>query len=43
MQNFRRLIIVCVLSIIFFFSGFQYSIAYENEIENLSTVMTVNF
>ena len=38
----RRLIIVCVLSIIFFFSGFQYSIAYENEIENLSTVMTVN-
>jgi TolB-like protein len=42
MQNFRRLNIVCVISIIFFFSGFQYSTAYENEIENLSTVMTVN-
>lgn len=42
MKKFRRLIIVCVLSAIFFFSGFQYSIAYENEIENLSSVMTVN-
>jgi TolB-like protein len=41
-KNLRRLVIVCVISIIFFFSGFQYSIAYENEIENLSTVMTVN-
>ena len=41
-ENFRRFIIVCVLSIIFFFSGIQNSVAYENEIENLSTVMTVN-
>jgi len=42
MKKFRRFIIVCVLSIIFFFSGIQYSIAYENEIENLSSEMTVN-
>jgi len=42
MKKFRRLIIVCVLSTIFFFSGFQYSIAYENEIKDLSSVMTVN-
>ena len=41
-RNLRRLNIVCVISIIYFFSGLQYSIAYENEIENLSTVMTVN-
>ncbi|MDO9566450.1 MAG: FlgO family outer membrane protein [Candidatus Desulfaltia sp.] len=42
MKKFRRFIIVCVLSTIFFFSGFQYSIAYENEIKDLSSVMTVN-
>lgn len=42
MKKFRRLIIVCVLFTIFFFSSFQYSIAYENEIKNLSSVMTVN-
>ncbi|MCG2759513.1 MAG: CsgG/HfaB family protein [Desulfobacteraceae bacterium] len=41
-KKFRRFIIVYVLSIIFFFSGIQNSIAYENEIENLSSVMTVN-
>ena len=41
-KKFRGVNIVCVLSIIFFFSGIQNSIAYENEIENLSTVMTVN-
>ena len=42
MKKFRKLIIICVLSTIFFFSGFQYSIAYENEIKDLSSVMTVN-
>jgi len=42
MKKFRRLFIICVLSTIFFFSGFQYSIAYENEIKDLSSVMTVN-